>query len=284
MLTLTFTAGEAPPAEAGIVREVNVWRDEQGQVLARAYAGPATRWVDWPPFGRFAFGPDSRTVTVWASPEVSRAVIRGHFERVLQPLILQAFGYQTLHASAVRSESGALAFCGERGAGKSTLAYAMRHSGWSQIADDALVLEANAAGTTARPLPFTPRFWDASFDHFRAGAESLPFETTAFEACPVPLRAIFLLQRSSAIEAPCINRVSLMSAFSSLLSHASYFDPDDPSETRRLVVDYLAFSRQVPVFTLAYVSDYAHLPQTIAAIARTAAEIGVAEPEGMSLA
>lgn len=279
MLTLTF-ASDAPGPDDRIAREVHVWRDDRGDAIARAFVGSHLRWLDWPPFGRFAFTRDGH-VTVWPSGDADPSAITAHFERVLQPLVLQATGCQSLHASAVRHDTAALAFCGERGAGKSTVAYAMRHSGWTQIADDAVVLQAKGERTVVRPLPFTPRFWDASFEYFAAGADTLPFRTSHFDLRDVPLAAVFLLRRDDSIVDPHIERVTLMDAFSHLLGHALSFDPNDVSEARRLVEDYLSVARQVPVFALAYPSDFSRLSGVIDAVARAASELGASAPAAL---
>jgi len=268
MLRLIFAAGALPP-EAAKSREVNVWRDEDGHAIARASVGATRRWIDWPPYGCFAFGPDG-VVTVWPFDGADPARVAAHFERVLQPLMLQALGRQSLHASAIRNSAGALAFCGRRGAGKSTIAYAMRHSGWSQVADDALVLQVDGSETRVCPLPFTPKFWDASFEHFAGGTGALPYKNVGFDPGQIPLRAIFLLRRTEHVSAPQVSRVPLMSAFSSLLAHGSSFAPDDPSEAKRLVEDYLAIAEHIPVFALTYPSAFSALSDVAQAVANVA--------------
>src|SRR6185295_1568775 len=130
MLTLAFAGAGAALPDISASRQVQAWSDSDGGITARAYVGIADGWIDAPLYGIFRFASGSRTVCVWPAAGASKAAIRGQFERVLQPLILQALGWQTLHAAAVMGSAGVLAFCGLGGAGKSTTTYALRHLGW----------------------------------------------------------------------------------------------------------------------------------------------------------
>jgi len=60
-------------------------------------------------------------------------------------------GYEALHAAAVDSPEGVVAFAGPSGAGKSTLATELMRRGWPLFADDALVLKREASGVRAHP-------------------------------------------------------------------------------------------------------------------------------------
>src|SRR5262245_37664415 len=115
MLALDIRSGERPPAVLG--RQVNVWHDDTGRVCARFFADGDRRWVEWPGLGIFAFRTSERSVRFWPS-SASIASIAETFERVLQPAILQALGWQALHASAVVGpDGGAIAICGVKHSG-----------------------------------------------------------------------------------------------------------------------------------------------------------------------
>lgn len=281
MLTLVFASGIAPP-DPRSGREVKVWRGERSDVLARGFLGGGLRWIDWPPFGVFGFTPGSSTVRVWPQMGARPDAVAGHFDRVMQPVILQALGWQTLHAGAVQGPGGVLAFCGARGAGKSTIAYALREFGWKQVADDALVLGREGDRVTAHPLPFTPRFWDESFRHFAGGSTVLPFRDARFDAQAAPLKAVFALQQGRDVESAArVARLPLVEAFAELLTHAHCFDAGDRSEARRLADDYLTMAQQVPVFSLTYQPNFGRLSEVLQAIVRTTETLdaaGLPEP------
>ena len=58
-------------------------------------------------------------------------------------------GYEALHASAVDSPDGVVAFLGAGGAGKTTLALEFMRRGWPLFGDEALTLGRRAAGVSA---------------------------------------------------------------------------------------------------------------------------------------
>ena len=68
--------------------------------------------------------------------------------RVL-PNVSLAHGREALHASAVHSPHGVVAFAAPSGTGKSTLAGELVRRGWPLCADDVLVLDAGADGVLA---------------------------------------------------------------------------------------------------------------------------------------
>ena len=106
--------------------------------------------------------------TYWfgRTPDARHEEISDTFDRLLQPVILQALGKQALHAAASVGPTGTIAFCGNAGSGKSTLGFAMRQAGYRQLADDALVLQLEQDRVSVCPLPFAPRLRPASRLHF----------------------------------------------------------------------------------------------------------------------
>src|SRR5215475_9993188 len=150
MLSLSILEGVAPATG----RQVNEWTDECGKVFARAFSSDNHYQIDWPGLGAFAFRPGSRDVLVWPEPDAAHEEISGTFDRLLQPVILQALGKQSLHAAAVVPPFATIAFSGNAGSGKSTLGFAMQQAGYRQLADDALVLHLEPDRVSVCPLPF----------------------------------------------------------------------------------------------------------------------------------
>jgi hypothetical protein len=258
-------------------RKVNEWCDASGAVLARAFSRQDMHWIEWPGVGVFAFSGGSNDVRVWRERNASQEAVADTCSRILQPIILQALGWQALHAGAAVGPAGVLAFCGKTGSGKSTLAFAMKQAGCRQFADDALVLRSTARRVTAYPLPFTPGLRPASRAHFDTARR--PWRTfPESRLAEVPLTAIFLLLQKAELFRPRISLLSGVSAFVKLLNHAHCFDAVDPTHTRRLVNDYLGIIEHVPVFTLEYRPTFEDLPELTRAVAE-AAKAGVDYPE-----
>jgi hypothetical protein len=265
MLTLTFADAETPPPGAG--REIDEWLDESGQPYAQTFSSDDLHWINWLDVGVFAFAANSMEVRVWPEPGISRQAIIDTF-LFLQPVILQAVGWQALHAGAAASPAGALAFCGNSGSGKSTLAFAMQQAGWRQLADDALVLRFDQNGVTACPLPFTPRLRPPSRAYF--ARSPLPSPGLLSE---VPLIAVFLLKHETELTNPRVSLIPRAQAFSKVLTHAHCFDVGDLSRTGQLAESYLRLAARVPVLMLEYRPDLERLPHLVRAVVETVADI-----------
>jgi hypothetical protein len=258
MLSLSILEGVAPATG----RQVNEWTDECGKVFARAFSSDNHYRIDWPGLGAFAFRPGSRDVLVWPEPDAAHEEISDTFDRLLQPVILQALGKQALHAAAVVGPSGAIAFCGNAGSGKSTLGFAMRQAGHRQVADDALVLQLEQDRVRVCLLPFAPRLRPASRLHF-GYADQNPAQRVDLRPAELVLSAIFLLRQDEQTERPRLALLPQARAFSALLAHAHCYNAQDRSHTRRLADSYLAMVSLVPVFALQYRPDLQRLPELI---------------------
>jgi hypothetical protein len=257
MLALSILEGVAPATG----RQVNEWTDACGTVFARAFSSDDHYRIDWPGVGAFAFRPGSRDVLVWPEPDARREDISDTFDRLLQPVILQALGKQVLHAAAAVGPCGTIAFCGNAGSGKSTLGFAMRQAGYRQLADDALVLQLEQDRVSVCPLPFAPRLRPASRLHF--GADQNPAPAVDLRPADLVLSAIFLLRQDEQTERPRLALLPQAQAFPAVLAHAYCYDAQDRNHTQRLVDDYLAIVSLVPVFALHYRPDLQRVPQLI---------------------
>ena len=260
MLTLALAAGEARAPGQG--RKVNEWLNHCGDVYARAFSWGDSHWIHWRGLGVFAFSTGSHQVRVWPESDIQYRSIVDTFSRILQPVILQALGWEALHAGAAVAPAGVLAFCGRAGSGKSTLAFAMQQAGWKQFADDALVLRLDQDCVTACPLPFRPELKPASRAHF-GNAHLPPAQQTQPD---VPLVGVFLLKQDIGLMSPRVSLIPKARAFVELLAHAHCFDLCDSTHRRRLVDDYLRVAARVPIFTLEYQPNFQHLPQLTRAV------------------
>lgn len=259
MLTVSFATRDRPPASAW-GREVNLWRDDVGHVFARGYTAPGQHRIDWPGLGTFEFRPGSRSVTAWLDAGARPAEATDAVLRILQPMILQALGWQALHASASVLPDGVVGFCGRSHSGKSTLAYAMAAKAFPQFADDAVVLDVSAGEVTAIPLPFSPRLRESARGHFGAAAPDRDPTRAA------PLRLVVVLEQDANLDTPAIERIPPVPAFSALMTHAHCFDPAPGENSRRLVEDLLTVAGRVPVVRLRYAPDLEALDDVIDAV------------------
>ncbi|GJM11559.1 MAG: hypothetical protein DHS20C11_38350 [Lysobacteraceae bacterium] len=121
------------------------------------------------------------------------------------PLLLPVLSYSgqyCLHASAIESPHGVIAFCGHSGAGKSTMARLLRQRGWQRVADDQLMIVSDDGHIAPFPQYKTPGSSDATTRSLRAIIELTPSPKTAYKLNAVgrAQTAILLAQHTCAVD------------------------------------------------------------------------------------
>lgn len=153
-----------------------------------------------------------------------------------------------LHASAARHNGKTIAFLGESGYGKSTLAGHLGRSGWIRVADDILPV----TGEADRVLAW-PHFPQLKLPEEQQPAHFLPES--------LPLDEICLVAPAGADESPHIEALTSTEVVTALLSHTAgtrMFWPE-------LLTKHLAFCARAGSQLKAYRLTYPHrrdaLPQ-----------------------
>ena len=265
-------AGKAAELDASAVPELVV---EPGEAVPRSalrrLMGPGPirlapgsdqeeSWIEIDGVGRFRFVRGDERVRAHPFPGTSAETVRAAYLATVLPLALQAAGRSLLHASAVETADGVVAFCGRSGSGKSTVAHALARRGLPQWADDAVLFTLRTedergpgpAEATTRRLPWRPRLRSDAAERW-AGQDE-PARSRSNER---PLLAVHLLERAAepgafAAGAPhAVEPLRLIHAFPALLDNAYHF----PAEDRRnpiaaLAETYLTLATSVPTFRL----------------------------------
>ncbi len=180
-----------------------------------------------PGIADFFFDEAGQSVRVRPLPAVSAALVGEVLERQILPGLHQLAGSPALHASAVSSPGGTIAFVGPSGAGKSTLA-ALLSSTWPLVADDFLPLQNGPDHVLALPSAGWVRLGEAS--RAGLGAEGVPsWGKTAVvrpsDSEPRPLVRIYALDTAS--EDVTIEPMSRREGFMALASQLHRIDPKD---------------------------------------------------------
>ena len=273
MLKLRFAGSAEDPPDPNLERStgVHVWFNRQGGVVARGFREAGSYWMAWPDLATYQFAAGDPYITAYPAPGAPVDVIWDIYRRSVTPMALQVLGWEALHASAIVTDRGIVAFCAVSETGKSTVAFALRRRGFPQWSDDGLVFR-TGGGVTAVPLPFEARLRPESramfTDHHHGpGYEgNSPGEQRFTE--PLPVAAICLLKRSSGEPdtAPQVRSVPAAEAFPELLVHAHEFDPHDPERRARMMQTYLDLAGDVPVFEVSFVPNRARLDSLLDSI------------------
>jgi len=249
--------------------DATVWRDLEGRIIAFGRRNHGEDQLQIPGLALFRWRDDAEVVIAHPEPGTSWLAVIDAFERGVLPLALQSRGLQVLHASAVLTSAGVVAFCGRSHSGKSTLAYACSRRWRGPLwADDAVAFNPEGNVVRAVALPFSMKLRPATVAHFKivGGEESNGAHSgkdTASASLPRAgeLAALFTLKRTTVLDRPAeVERVPATKSFTELLEHAYCFDLVDPARTQRTVTQYLELCAAVPVFELRFSASFETLP------------------------
>ena len=247
-------------------------RNLDGSIWAYSYADGSERWMHVPGIASFRFGSRGEEATVVpepGTPPVSREIIEDTYQRAVLPMALHAHGDEVIHASAVITEDGVVAFCGRSQTGKSTVAYGLHRRGCRVWADDTLVFDASAEIVQAIPYPHRLRIRAEAAEYFdlhelRRRDTSSWTALEQAQAEPAPLACIFLLERDEQASTPVETvRLTPAQALAGVIEHAYWFRLDDAERTRRMIGKYLVLATQVPVFRMRFRAALDQLPDML---------------------
>lgn len=173
---------------------------------------------------------EGREIVVDPLPEADARAVRTIVANMALGVALHQRGILTFHASAVAMPGGVVAFIGDKGWGKSTMAAAFHRQGCTVLTDDVLGVVHDDAGEVAA-LPGYPqvKLWpDAiagstgadfkKLDRVYGGTEKRVMALEgAFPRHPLPLRGIYVLVGGDHL---AIERLAPRAAFMHLLRHS----------------------------------------------------------------
>lgn len=255
-----------------------------GEVFARLYAHDDGHRIIVDDTGSFDLSAD-RTQVVWEERAESWPdFVRAHLVGRVLATALYFDGLLPLHASAVETRDGVIAFLAPKGFGKSALALALTAAGARLVTDDTLPVEIGATSGTAPRTP--PRAWPgvhsvrARDDAIAAAGVARP-ETETREGKrivselgperlmtrPAPLAALYLLDPVEGEDDP-VARVQLPPMLAALgtVAHVKIGRMLGTAAAKPMLERAAAIAREVPVFRL-------HTPRDLARLAETAMTI-----------
>jgi hypothetical protein len=251
-----------------IESNVEIWRDHDETICAYGYQGRGAYWLEFPGLAKYRFT-DVGDVIAFAHASARQNWIDDTYFRSVLPLVLQVRGFEVLHASAVITGQGVVAFCATSESGKSTIAYGLGERGYPIWSDDAVALGPITGVVRTLPLPFRVRLRPTSAAYFGPsqtiqdrlgrvdGINHSPHDQ------PAPLAALWTLKQGSPAsnsEPLTVRQLEPTQAFAAILTHAYCFSLQDRERKRQMLQSYLALVSKVPVFELCFQSGIERLP------------------------
>lgn len=208
----------------------------------------------------------------------------------VMPLVMSRGARLVLHASAVATPSGAVAFVGRAGSGKSTIAAALAATGLPLLTDDCLVVEPSPAGFVARSFYPGVRLWADSLRAVGTAARNLSpvaHYTRKRRVAPpllpyrdrsAQLAHVFLLDgppgRRDRRDHVTVTRLRQRDALLAVLECTFHLDSADPNTIRRGFELQGKLVDATPVHRLSYPWRLADLSETRDALVRRLADAG----------
>lgn len=212
-------------------------------------------------------------VRVDAAPSMDPREVEHLLLHQVLPLALSRTGRFVLHACAVETAAGVIAFVGQSGAGKSTLAAAFCRRGHALVADDALAVDLSGDRIAVWPTADGLRLWD----HMRAaapGGATLRATGTGKLRAPAviarhraPLARIYLLDTPDDASST-IRPVPAADVRLELLSHVFRLDVGDRAESQRLFEAAHRAAATVPSRSIFYPNGLEYLDAAVDAVLR----------------
>jgi hypothetical protein len=267
-LVIVDSNSASPAAEKPGDAEVRAWLDKDGNVVGHAFARDGTHVIELDGVARFTVNAGSAEVTALPSSGVTEDLAAEYFRRWILPVAVHVGGLEVLHASAVVSPTGVVAFAAASEAGKSTLAYGLADRGYGTWTDDALAFDVLAGTPHAFPLPFRLRLRPASATHFGLEPATGGTIAGASEAAgdPEPISTVFLLERKPSGPPVEIESIDPLEAFPRLVERSYHFGAEESERKRAMLSRYLELATAVPVYQLSMATGLENLSAVLHAV------------------
>jgi len=253
------------------------WRFPGGELwlsFAKMDGGYLMRFEE---LGDFFIHEGGGEIVCMPRPGISSITITHLLLNQVIPLVINLRGREALHASAVITPHGIIAFSGPAGSGKSTIAGSFFAAGYSLISDDCLALiekDGDICGMAAYP---GLRLWGDTFKWlFGNSRPSKPVAQytdkqqvhimTKEQAIPAkfqPLKRLYTIADPSEIDGKkniAIEPLSLRESFIALVRCTFRLDITDANMLRRQFHFFERFVSDVPIRRLIFPRDFRLLP------------------------
>jgi hypothetical protein len=242
------------------------------------YSDGAAR-VSWKDHFDFVVSGDGCDVFWRRLVDVSDEVLFTYLLGQVLSFSLVALGSEPLHATSVVVDGSAVAFLGDCGAGKSTLAAALLERGHRLLTDDLLVTEVHGNRIMAYPslprIKLTPASADVVFDGRRAIPMNrfthkmiFPLEAEQVVAAPVPLRHVYVLSEPAGNPDVTIHSIERRDAFLAVIRNTFNDSILRSDRLKRQFVFVRDFLQAVDVKALDYPRALERLPEVVDAVLR----------------
>ncbi len=220
---------------------------------------------------------DGGEILGYPTLDVPSDTIRHLFLDQVMPRMLSLRGRLVLHASAVLAPKGAVAFLGDSGRGKSTLAASFCQQGFPGLTDDCLLLQEAGGAHFALPSYAGLRLWPDTIEALFGSQVSYPLvahytdkrrlssdrEPLCFATGRVPLNRLYMLappDDQTGTSGGAIHALSSREAVMALVNSTYRLDITDRERLEREFHELSRLAMAVGLWRLVIPKDFSLLP------------------------
>jgi hypothetical protein len=257
------------------------WDTPEGEVWTEFYHLDPGFLVRFPGMADYHISSDGKQVTVTPVVGTSEVTLAHLLYNQVIPLAWSHQGRQLLHASAVLVQGRAIAFLGQSGRGKSSLATSFATAGHEFLTDDSVMLLADSAGFRMPAGQPTIRLWQDSLEsllrHTPLSRPSLQYtdktciladDQIRHHAGDARLGALFCIG-DDVTDRIVIQRIKGQEAILHLIRNSLVLDVENPESLQRNFAQLCHLATTVPMFRLEFPRDYSQLPALRKAVIET---------------
>jgi len=234
----------------------------------------ASSYVRWDDVGEVLISKNGELITCHPFPQTESESFHVYLLGQALSFALVKRGFEPVHASAVAVGNQAIAFIGDCGLGKSTLAAAFLQAGHRLLTDDLLLLQTRTRAIVAFPGPARIKLFPKVAGKFLADASSgvplnpktqkqiIPLNDSQVCSEAMPLGAIYVLASPNKAHDNSVRITSLTQreAFVRLLENTFNRVIVDPDRLRRHFDAAQALANVMPIRKLSYPRALERLP------------------------
>jgi hypothetical protein len=232
-----------------------------------AFLPDGSTYARWQGVGEFLVTADGTRIVCRPQQKSSAESFQVYMLGQALSFALVKQGFEPLHATVVVIEGKAVAFLGESGYGKSTMAASLLAAGYRLLTDDLLILRDTPEGLLAYPGPprikafpkIARKFLGAQAARVRMNPDTrkliIPLSPDHLCSVPVSLGAIYSIApsaKTARAKRPRIESITLRDAFLELVSHTFNYRIVNPARLQRQFLAYADIVDSMPVRKLHY--------------------------------
>lgn len=283
-MTVYYTEQAGRPLAPQAKPPFQEWTFPDGTLWTQFFHQDVGYLLRFPELADFVVSADGLSVQGFPAPGVPSPTVEHLYQNQVMPLALSRQGRLVLHGSAVDIGGQGVAFLGESGRGKSTLAASFATTGTRFLTDDGLHVDWLDGCCMLNPSHPSIRLWEdsqralvgegvamASAVSFTSKSRLLAGLGIVFCDEALPLRRIYFLGDGK-VGAPVIEPLRPAEALIELVKHSFLLDIEARDMLARHFDDLSRLAELPIYFRLDYPRSYEALPSVRQAIVRHALE------------